>query len=65
MFQLESERLLLRDFRPEDFDAFYATAEGLGMRLEGVFRHHRYFRGRWWDSAVYALLAQEWQARMK
>lgn len=38
-----------------------ALAERLGMRLEGELRHTRYFRGRWWDTAVYSILRDEWQ----
>lgn len=39
-------------------------AERLGMRLEGILQHHRYFRGRWWDTAIYAILQDEWQHRI-
>jgi [ribosomal protein S5]-alanine N-acetyltransferase len=35
--------------------------EKLGMKLEGRFREHRYFKGRWWDSFIYAILEDEWQ----
>ena len=37
-----------------------ALAERLGMRLEGELRQNRFFRGRWWDTAVYAVLKVEW-----
>jgi RimJ/RimL family protein N-acetyltransferase len=37
-----------------------ALAERLGMRLEGEFRHRKFFRGRWWDSVIYAVLKDEW-----
>ncbi len=37
-----------------------ALAERLGMRLEGEFKHHRFFRDRWWNTAVYAMLKDEW-----
>ena len=37
-----------------------ALAERLGMRLEGQLRQHKYFRGRWWDTAIYAVLREEW-----
>ncbi|MFN2227263.1 MAG: GNAT family N-acetyltransferase [Anaerolineae bacterium] len=37
-----------------------ALAERLGFRLEGEFRHRKYFRGRWWDTTIYALLEDEW-----
>ncbi len=32
----------------------------LGMRQEAHFREHRYFKGQWWDTAVFALLRSEW-----
>lgn len=35
--------------------------EKLGMRLEGRFREHRYFKDRWLDSLIYAILQHEWQ----
>jgi RimJ/RimL family protein N-acetyltransferase len=34
--------------------------EKLGMRLEGRLRENQFFKGRWWDTLVYALLAEEW-----
>jgi len=37
-----------------------ALAERLGMRLEGEFRHHKYFRGRWWNTVIYAILRDGW-----
>lgn len=36
--------------------------EKLGMKLEGRFREHKYFKGRWWDTLIYAILADEWEA---
>ncbi len=35
-------------------------AERLGMRLEGELKHTRFFRDRWWNTAVYAILKNEW-----
>lgn len=35
--------------------------EKLGMGLEGRFREKAYFKGRWWDTLVYAILADEWK----
>ena len=35
----------------------------LGMRLEGRLRENEYFKGRWWDTLVYAILDYEWQAQ--
>ncbi|MDX7696852.1 GNAT family N-acetyltransferase [Aeromonas dhakensis] len=32
----------------------------LGMRQKAHFREHRYFKGQWWDTAVFALLRSEW-----
>lgn len=39
-----------------------ALAAHLGMRLEGILQHNKYFRDRWWDTAVYAILRGEWEA---
>ena len=36
--------------------------ERLGMRREAYFRQDMWFKGEWGDSAVYALLADEWRA---
>jgi ribosomal-protein-alanine N-acetyltransferase len=36
--------------------------EGAGLRLEGRLRDHHYFRGRWWDELLYAVLEPEWAA---
>ncbi len=35
----------------------------LGMRQEGRLRENEYFKGRWWDTLVYAILEPEWRAR--
>jgi RimJ/RimL family protein N-acetyltransferase len=37
--------------------------EKLGMRQEGRLREHQYFKGRWWDTLLYAILYDEWQAQ--
>jgi RimJ/RimL family protein N-acetyltransferase len=37
-----------------------ALAERVGMRLEGELRHTKYFKGRWWNTAIYALLKEDW-----
>ena len=37
--------------------------EKLGMRREGRLRDKHYFKGRWWDVLLYAILAEEWRAR--
>ncbi len=36
--------------------------EKLGMRLEGRLREDEYFKGRWWDTLIYAILEDEWRA---
>jgi RimJ/RimL family protein N-acetyltransferase len=36
--------------------------EKLGMQREGRLRDHRYAKGRWRDSLLYAILAPEWAA---
>lgn len=35
--------------------------EKLGMQLEGHLREHKYFKGRWWDTLMYAVIANEWE----
>jgi ribosomal-protein-alanine N-acetyltransferase len=34
--------------------------EKLGMRLEGRLRDKEYFKGRWWDTVLFAILDHEW-----
>ena len=31
------------------------------MKREGRFREHRYYKNRWWDSFIYAILDYEWE----
>ncbi|GLY19915.1 GNAT family N-acetyltransferase [Kineosporia rhizophila] len=66
--ELRTERLLLRDIMPDDFDAVHAYAEDpdnqasarvlekTGLSLEGRMRHHMQIKGRWRDSLLYARL---------
>ena len=35
--------------------------EKLGMQLEGRLRDKDYFKGRWWDTLIYAILVNEWE----
>ena len=35
--------------------------EKLGMRLEGRLMEHEYYKNRWWDTLMYAILADEWR----
>ena len=37
--------------------------EKLGMRQEGLLRQNEYFKGRWWDTRLYAILEDEWRAQ--
>ena len=39
--------------------------EKLGMQLEGRLRENEYFKGRWWDTLLFAILDFEWQVRMR
>lgn len=36
--------------------------EKLEMKLEGRLRENQFYKGRWWDTLIYAVLADEWQA---
>jgi [ribosomal protein S5]-alanine N-acetyltransferase len=38
-------------------------AERLGMRQEALLKETKIFRGRWWDTAIYAILKEEWRQR--
>ncbi len=40
--------------------AAVALAKKLGMRLEAEFRENRFFKGRWWNTLVLAILSSEW-----
>jgi [ribosomal protein S5]-alanine N-acetyltransferase len=39
--------------------------EKLGMKLEGRLREKEYYKGRWWDTLIYAVLADEWEMHKK
>ncbi len=36
--------------------------EAIGMRREAHLREQVWFKGRWWDSVIYAVLEEEWRA---
>jgi RimJ/RimL family protein N-acetyltransferase len=36
--------------------------EKLGMRQEGRLRENEFYKGRWWDTLMYAILEDEWRA---
>ena len=37
--------------------------EKIGMRQEGHLRENEWMKDRWWDTLLYAILEDEWQAR--
>ena len=39
--------------------------EKLGMRPEGRLREKEHFKGRWWDTLLFAILDQEWRAQQQ
>lgn len=41
--------------------ASWRVMEKLGMRCEGRLRENRWFKGRWWDTMVCAVLEDEWR----
>jgi RimJ/RimL family protein N-acetyltransferase len=73
-YATEAARALLGyGFRELDLHRIYATCrpanvasarvmEKLGMRREGHLRQHRWMKGRWQDSLLYAILDHEWEA---
>lgn len=38
-----------------------SLAERLGMQPEGELRQNRFFRGRWWNTAIFSIFEQEWR----
>ena len=44
-----------------DNTASARVLERLGFRQEGRLRRNEYFKGRWWDTLLYALLRDEWK----
>ncbi|HYI14367.1 MAG TPA: GNAT family protein [Thermomicrobiales bacterium] len=43
----------------------FHVLEKLGMRREAHFREHKYFKDRWWDTLIYAVLDHEWRSPNK
>ena len=39
--------------------------EKIGMRREAHFREQDYFKDRWWDGLIYAILSREWHMQHK
>ena len=35
--------------------------QSLGMKEEARFENHRFFKGKWWDTVVLAVLRSEWE----
>ncbi|MGI9878362.1 GNAT family N-acetyltransferase [Vibrio chagasii] len=35
--------------------------KSLGMRQEACFKDHRFFKNKWWDTVVLAMLRSEWE----
>ena len=46
----------------EENAAAITLAEKLGMRREGTLRESRWFKGRWWNTAIFSVLESEWAA---
>jgi ribosomal-protein-alanine N-acetyltransferase len=46
----------------EENAAAIALAEKLGMQREGTLRESRWFKGRWWNTAIFSVLESEWAA---
>ena len=39
--------------------------EKLGMKLEGRLREKEFYKGKWWDTLMYGILANEWETHKK
>jgi RimJ/RimL family protein N-acetyltransferase len=53
----------ISDFCDPANSASMRVMEKLGMRREGHLLQNYYTKGRWWDSVVYAILAEEWRTQ--
>jgi ribosomal-protein-alanine N-acetyltransferase len=40
----------------------WRVMEKVGMRREAHFREFEWYRGRWWDTLIYAVLEREWRS---
>lgn len=56
---LNMHRIYATDIIAENI-ASQRVLEKIGFRREGYFRHTQYFKGRWWDTYLYAMLESEW-----
>jgi hypothetical protein len=62
--QVTFEDLQLHRLFSETYAFRYSTLavlESLGFKQEGILREHVYKQGRWVDSIMHGLLAQDWQ----
>lgn len=76
-YATEAARAVLQyGFQELDLHRIYATCrppnvassrvmEKLGMRREGHLRQHRWMKGEWQDSLLYAILGHEWEVLSK
>jgi RimJ/RimL family protein N-acetyltransferase len=39
-----------------------AVLQKVGMQLEGRLREKEYYKGRWWDTLIFAILDYEWRS---
>lgn len=58
---LDMHRIYAADILHENIGSI-RVAQKLGFRQEARFRQSRYYRGRWWDTLVYAQVQAEWRA---
>jgi RimJ/RimL family protein N-acetyltransferase len=67
-----SQRIIDYGFKSQPIHRLYAETnsenrraiallECLGMRFEGEFRQNQFFRDRWWNTTIYAILKPEWE----
>ncbi len=57
--QLKAHRIYAETIA--DNHAAIRLCRKLGMRKEAEFLEHRYFKGRWWNTVIYALLKSEYK----
>lgn len=62
LFDRTEVRRVVADTDPDNVSA-WSLLERLGMRREGHLRQSLWFKGRWADEYLYAILREEWVAR--
>lgn len=59
--ELGTHRLIIRDYRWEDWQDVHAYASRPLVTYEGYLREHMFHKGKWHDSLQYSILEHEFK----